>query len=199
MIKHADSLNFWQSARENDRNKELRPAWWANALLPEAVGAVGFPNVATLYSKRPESVYTHSVADIDNILDNSKLELTAVHQPPGRMTKLLQRILPDFQNYAYRNTALPGESPANFGRHGQVSQLGHEPPERWHIPSLAHEIGHAQEEHVMGPLARAVQHARPLGALGVLGGAIESFRALNKTNAGSGFRNWRFGHCTNVN
>jgi len=178
MIKHADSLNFWQQARQDRRNKELRPAWWTNAVGPEALSVPSAVSALTMFHKSQPEHFTQNVDELLDTIGHSGLDTTVFHLPgkrlenyfymggkPGPITRLLHHLPEDM----------------SVGQHGLVGKMSG-PAGHWHIPALTHELGHAQEEHMMGPLAKAVQHARPIGALGVLGGGIESFRALSNAN-----------------
>lgn len=187
MIKHADSLNFWQALKNHQtqrRNKELRPAWWANAALPEA-GTVPAAMIGHHAFKPDQRYYTQNTDELRDIVDRSGMDLATEHQPaPFGTPEFIEKLL---RNYGYKHKGVSELASQVPARDGSILKMMGD-PDRWHIPALAHEIGHAQEEHTMGGIAKAIQHARPVGTLGVLGSDIESFRALSNADRPIGER-----------
>ena len=182
MTKHADSLNFFQALKDRQtqqRNAQLSPAWWANALSPEVIAAGNIPIVASLFGNKSPNIHTKDEGALSDLIGQSGMDVKPVHQELESWMKKVPGLQPIFRNYFYK---AKGHGDITPGAHGIVGQIGGD-VDHWNIPMTAHELGHAQIEHGMvGPLARALQKARPLGLLGLGGNIFESYRALGNAD-----------------
>lgn len=178
MLKHADSLDFFQNlvkSRKDKRDDELSNAYGVNFLAPEMIGIpAGLAQnhfAGKAFIDTPEVAHTHGWDELNHILGSSGLDLKPI------ITKTTS------ENYSYQ----PGRSLVNkifgtmkvpFGRHGNIGKEGMD-PDRWNIPALAHEIGHAQTHHSSNLIERLLARSKPLGPLALGGSVFESFRALD--------------------
>jgi hypothetical protein len=195
MIKHADSLNFWQALQEarqkrtvDKRNQELRPAWWTNLTSDAAGGLVPSRLISSnMYNSAKPEHYTRNANEISDIVEHSGMDLSTYHIPPKNPKSLTQ-------NYFYQPnttsgklnwlqrlaTGLPKEP--EFGEHGALAKSGPN-AEQWHIPILARELGKVQEAHSPEILPKLISRLRNPSALaGSIAGGVESLRALDNNS-----------------